>query len=658
MSNTKNLGQVAGLFIGLSAPENIALIWYDSTPNQQCHKVYDVAKKAWVVLNPQIVAQTTYSELVNNAKNNGLSVGKFYQITDKSDAFAIAIALTKVQYVDNAGNILIDDLGTNIQYCVSSNNLLFDGLSGVWDETSGKLLFSFSEKDPTDTDYLLGKARNGNKWELVKYAISKLVSAVSGNSLSWNKGLFFSFKSAIANILNKDGGVVGYTLYKEDVSNLQTSLNKVAEQNSQIIENTNKAIKESTADDTIFDKRNTRDIDTTIVPGDIIKGDTLFGIISKIQRWINSFKYATGVRMSRFFSDAKSKQYINNNDTVESALGKVQYLLKNPTEVHQLPETWTDEPLEWNSGDAPKAGDSFGTVFAKISNFCKNAFNTVKLSSIFKIPESSLSIELPKAGESFEEVTAKLAGKFKQIGNIVDSKISSKAKVGDKPCSELNLGGGSIAFRSKVSTVPDVTGEGVLNSKGLNFSEKADMLEPRKYFTLSTDILQYENNGMGVFYNQIYSSALILNTSGVSAYNCAFQAYNLSQHRNSFDAFFQKLRLGGLSFSTYLMASASYSISSAPSFVNFNASVPGDIYLPSNPADGTIIYIAKSSGKTLNVHSQGEDEIDTINESNNVVTIKNNRGALFIWVYIEGVTYPPKNTAGLWYCGRVNSQFS
>lgn len=657
MSNTKNLGQVAGLFIGLSAPENTALIWYDSTPNQQCHKVYDTAKKAWVVLNPQIVAQTTYSELVNNAKNNGLSIGKFYQITDKTDAFAIAIALTKVQYVDNAGNILIDDLGANIQYCVSSNNLLFDGLSGVWDETSGKLLFTFSEKDLTETDYLLGKARNGNKWELAKYVISKIVSAVSGNSLSWNKGVFFSFKSAITNILNKDGGVVGYTLYKEETANLQTSLDKVAEQNSQIIENANKAIKESTADDAIFDKKNTRDIDTTIAPGDIIKGDTLFGIISKVQRWINSFKYATGVRISRLFSDAESKQYINNNDTVESALGKVQYLLKNPTEVYQLPETWTDEPSEWNSGDAPKAGDSFGTVFAKISNFCKNAFNTVRLSSIFKILERSSDIELPKAGESFEEVTAKLAGKLEQIGDITDGKVSSKTKAGDNPCSELDLGGGSITFRSKVSTVPEVIGEGVLNSEGLSFSENADALEQRKYFTLSSDILRYENNGMGVFYNQIRSSALILNTSGVSAYNCAFQAYNLSQHRNSFDAYFQKLRLGGLSLSAYLMTSASYSVSTS-SFVNFNASVSGDIYLPSNPADGTIIYIAKSSAQTLNIHSQGEDEIDTVNESNNVVTIKNNRGALFILIYIEGVTYSPKNTAGLWYCGKVNSQFS
>ena len=121
MSASKNLGQVAGLFVGTSAPENTSLIWYDSTPNQRCHKVYDDDKKLWVALNPQIVSLTTYSELVMNAKKNGLSIGKFYQISDKSNVLAIAVTTTKVMYSDSLGNILIDDLGTNIQYHVSSD---------------------------------------------------------------------------------------------------------------------------------------------------------------------------------------------------------------------------------------------------------------------------------------------------------------------------------------------------------------------------------------------------------------------------------------------------------------------------------------------------------------------------------------------------------
>lgn len=32
--NTKNLGQVAGVYIGNTPPENTILIWFDNTPSQ------------------------------------------------------------------------------------------------------------------------------------------------------------------------------------------------------------------------------------------------------------------------------------------------------------------------------------------------------------------------------------------------------------------------------------------------------------------------------------------------------------------------------------------------------------------------------------------------------------------------------------------------
>lgn len=51
MATTKNLGQVAGVHIGSAPPENTVLIWYDNTPSQNCHKVYDAAKKTWVILD-------------------------------------------------------------------------------------------------------------------------------------------------------------------------------------------------------------------------------------------------------------------------------------------------------------------------------------------------------------------------------------------------------------------------------------------------------------------------------------------------------------------------------------------------------------------------------------------------------------------------------
>ena len=128
---TKNLGQVSGVFIGTTPPENKVLIWYDNTPSQMLHKVYNPSLTQWVVLDQNIISSITYSELVNIARNVGLTVGQWYKITDKANALALSITTTKVQYDDSIGNILVDDLGTNIQYHVTSSNLLIDDLSGV-----------------------------------------------------------------------------------------------------------------------------------------------------------------------------------------------------------------------------------------------------------------------------------------------------------------------------------------------------------------------------------------------------------------------------------------------------------------------------------------------------------------------------------------------
>ena len=373
MSASKNLGQVAGLFVGTSAPENTSLIWYDSTPNQRCHKVYDDDKKLWVALNPQIVSLTTYSELVTNAKKNGLSIGKFYQISDKSNVLAIAVTTTKVMYSDSLGNILIDDLGTNIQYHVSSDNLLIDDISGVFNTSTNKLVFSFSEVSTPDINntYVFGKIRSGNVWKLAKFALSSLLSKAVNNSLSWKDGLYFNFVSAINSILDKDGGIVTKLRFDLTVSVLNKNIKSVGKENQEIISNANKAISENTSDDSIFSKRNTRAIDTGTAPGDILKGDTLFTIISKLQRWVNKFKFATGIRLSRSFAEAKTLQYINNNDTVESALGKIQYILKNPTKSGVLPSDWSTSAIDgttaYMTDGFPKPGDTIFYAFSALS---------------------------------------------------------------------------------------------------------------------------------------------------------------------------------------------------------------------------------------------------------------------------------------------------
>lgn len=671
MSNTKNLGQVAGLFIGLSAPENTTLIWYDSTPNQQCHKVYDVAKKAWVALNPQIVAQTTYSELVNNAKKNGLAIGKFYQITDKSNTLAIAIASTKVQYVDSIGNLLVDDLGTNIQYHVSSDNLLIDDLGGVWNSTTNKLIFQFSDLTPNNsTDYLLGKARSGNKWVLAKFALSKLLSAVSGNSLTWNGGLFFNFKLAIASILDKEGGIISKEVYDKNLTSMQNAIASVAKENQTIIQNANTAITEGTSDDAIFAKKNTKDIDTATAAGDILKGDTLFTIVSKIQRWINKFKYATGISLSRSFADATKQQYINNNDTVESALGKVQYMLKNPTGSYVLPEgwRWDEEQLDddgeyiWEPGDLPIAGDSFDRVFRKLSMFLGYAHQFVKLSKNFTPKNYAATVALPAAGDSLEEAFAKAVAKLNQIGNITNGQVTSKAMLSNSsstPITTLNLANGNLLFNANQSDDSTYqinltrTGGLVIQSNAqsslrkLNVSPNGFEFRTNKSSTWSingskvVDAEGFNISSGAAFLNSEYT-ALTAKTAGTYKYGY-------------YDAFFGNIKLGALVLDAVTFATTNVYITANTSLVFCNNSSESiNVYLPSSPEAGRVVYVLRVSNGGVNVCVQGNNGIDMKGHSDTTVGV-GSRGDILMFIFQgSSIYYKDETRYGLWSYGWLN----
>lgn len=653
MSASKNLGQVAGLFVGTSAPENTSLIWYDSTPNQRCHKVYDDDKKLWVALNPQIVSLTTYSELVTNAKKNGLSIGKFYQISDKSNVLAIAVTTTKVMYSDSLGNILIDDLGTNIQYHVSSDNLLIDDISGVFNTSTNKLVFSFSELSTPDINntYVFGKIRSGNVWKLAKFALSSLLSKAVNNSLSWKDGLYFNFVSAINSILDKDGGIVSKLQFDLTVSVLNKNIKSVGKENQEIISNANKAISENTSDDSIFNKKNTRKIDIGTAPGDILKGDTLFTIISKLQRWINKFKYATGIQLSRSFKDADKQQYVNNNDSVETALGKIQYMLKHPTLSYCLPEDWTDnypedengDGLYWESGDLPEGGDNFDTALAKLSNFCRNGSLTIRLSSAFAPYSVESAIEIPKKNDTLEEAFQKAVTKLEQIGNISNGRIDSKEMSENDssyPVTTFDLKHGVLKFN---------------NAAHAEFAKDKIVLgnSTGDYLEIDGTKFNYKINTTSLRRNDVYSAAIIETTENYSGQSCALQAINSGNGRKSFDAFFQRLKVGGIVWDSYYMSDKTYSITTK-NFVLFNGKQSGDIYLPSNPDDGRFVIIAKLTNVNFNVHASGNDEIDTVGESTKTVSMGDNanRGVMFAFIYVSGVSYNNENLDGLWLSSR------
>lgn len=357
MSTSKNLGQVAGVSVGTTAPTNLNLIWYDSTPTQMKHKVYDQGTSQWIVLNQNIINSVTYSEVVALATGTGLTILSWFKITDKGNVLALAITSTKIQYVDTVGNIVIDDLGANSQYHVTSDNLLIDDVAGVFDTINKKLVFTFSEQSTllmSDNDYFLGKSKISNVWTLVKYKINKLLSSSNGNSIVWNNGLFFNFTSAISNILDKTGGVVSKEAFDSEISLLNTSVDNVGTQNQQIINNAKEYTDSQVTNAVIYNKNLPSDLDTTSTPIDIVKGDTVISIFSKIQRWINKFKVATGITVSTDFAQAATKTPINNNDTVDSALRKVAKYLAVLT-AQTGTQILSSDNTDWNQFTAKPA---------------------------------------------------------------------------------------------------------------------------------------------------------------------------------------------------------------------------------------------------------------------------------------------------------------
>lgn len=654
MSSTKNVGQVVGLYIGTSAPDNVKLIWFDETPNQQCHKIYDPVTKLWKVLNPEIVSNTTYSELVNNAKKNGLSVGKFYQITDKSNILAIAITTTKVQYSDSLGNILIDDLGSNIQYHVSSGNLLIDDLNGVFDEENNKLIFKFSEQDNPniETDYLFGKTRSGNKWLLSKFKISSFLSKDSGNSLSWKNGFFFNFLDKIKELMNKEGGLVGYDDYLQKIENLVNNINNVAKENQSIINNASKEISEKTSDSAIFNKKLTETIDINIEPGDVLVNDTLLSIVSKFQRWINRLKYAIGIKISQSFADASSLEYINNNDSVESAFGKVQYILKHLTIAGKLPEDWTifaprndgkptNETYDAFEQDGyPVPGDTIFYAFAKIVAFIKKSGNYVTLSKEWRAKDCTQDVNLPSAGDSLDKAFGKAVAKLQQLGLISNGKLVSNSSFKNSDGSNptvFDIGQGILTFSKS------------LNQK-INIDSDSINIEDTDGNVLKVDksSFSYNSNSLPLYANNVFTSVLFKASGTTTSTHAAFQAISDSNAYNAYDAFFRRLKIGIMTYGVYFLTNPSYTITSV-GFVIYNSSSHGDIYLPSYPDSGRMVMIAQSASGSINVHASGNSRIDTINESQASVTI-NERGAIFVFIFVRRISYSsdPRGTDGLW----------
>lgn len=321
-----NLGQVAGLHIGTTAPDNIKLIWWDSNSSQNCHKIYDSALGSWTILNQGIISVITYSEIVNLATGSGLPIGKFYKLTllDSAVVLALAITETKVQYTDALGNFVIDDLGTNIQYHVTSSNLYIDGQQGVFNAETKQLLFSFEEKSfDFENDYLLGKTKVLGAYILSKFRFKNIISSITGNSIVWNNGLHFNFKAALDAWTDREGGVVSTGAYDLTIEEINASFTGLADNFNDLVNSTNEVITNATTSTAILGKV-VPALNVSGSPVDVSAGDTFLVVFSKFQTWINKIKKADGVSVTTNFTPSSALNDINNNDSVDSGLRKLQ----------------------------------------------------------------------------------------------------------------------------------------------------------------------------------------------------------------------------------------------------------------------------------------------------------------------------------------------
>jgi hypothetical protein len=657
-ASSKNLGQIAGVHIGTTPPTNTLLIWYDNTPSQLIHKVYNPSTKLWGALDPEIVTNITYSELTTLAKNTGLTIGKYFQLTDVSNVLAIAITTTKVQYTDSKGNILIDDLGSNIQYHVSSSNLQIDDLSGVFDETNKKLVFQFDEYIPViSTDYLFGKVKRGTTWILAKFKFNSLLSTVTNNSLSWNGGLFFSFSAAIKNVLNKKGGVVGYDEYTTNNTKLNTSINNVGKNNENIIANADKALTDATTPSEIYAKAIPSAPVTGDAPGDVLKGDTLLLIINKFQRWVNKFKYATGISLSSAFADAKKQEYVNNNDTVESAFGKIQYMIKHPTTSGSLPGDWVDDHQStdtWDYGSTPLAGDSLSLAFTKITSFLKHLTNIAKLSSNWEAKDYTETVDLPGAEDTLDEAFAKAVAKLNQLGTISNGRLTSKNTYEGAPTTLMDIGAGKHSLRGYSAQMWVDTHDGAIGLTDLNDSVKAFEVNPTGLLC-NTGLTMNKSNVMipgstinyGDWLNVSVGALFKCKNSSSYFGTAAISATNPSSGTYDFDAVFNRLLIGRM-IMNFASITESYSVTEKMFIMN-NDSAIHDVYLPANPSAGTVIYITKQSNEgNINVIAQGSNGIDNIGSASSSVTITD-RGRIYMFVFVPYVNYSTSTSlVGLW----------
>lgn len=343
---TENLGQIAVLWISAYQPENNKLIWYDTI--SRIHKVYETSTGNWVPLNPQIVTNATLDDVRTYAQHYGLSIGKFYYLTDVG-SLAVAVSVTKIWYVDSNGNYIVNDLISTVQAYVNSDNLLIDGTKGVYDLVTGKLVFAFTtiengELADENNDYIAMRRKNGSVWSWIKLRLKNLISGENGNNITWNKGLYFSLLNSLREIVNHQGGVVGYDSYQSDKQQMTNSINQIAESNRTVLNAAKQYTDQETAAAKIYGKKHSGVWSIINNPPNTPNSTaTLNEILQILVSWTNVLQKAGKILMGSDFAAAGKDGEISSTDSVRSAIEKLIY--KN---AHLLDTAFINIPTTQN----------------------------------------------------------------------------------------------------------------------------------------------------------------------------------------------------------------------------------------------------------------------------------------------------------------------
>lgn len=118
MIDSIDLGLVKAIHIGLTAPTNTAMLWYDSNTGVKLHKYYDTVTSIWKTLISNLISiiEITWEDLNVIKEASTLLVGAVYKITDRFNyQSGGSVGIPNLSFLgDDRGLVYIKALEVNV----------------------------------------------------------------------------------------------------------------------------------------------------------------------------------------------------------------------------------------------------------------------------------------------------------------------------------------------------------------------------------------------------------------------------------------------------------------------------------------------------------------------------------------------------------------